>query len=157
MSVKTGRVAGRRSLRFNTLDEIIVDAERCVAENYRTLGNWSAGQIFEHLALVMDGSIDGLPFRVPAPVRFVLKFFKRRFIEGPMSPGFNLPKSGASLEPPATTTTEAGLEHLRQAVARSKATTVRAPSPALGVLTREESDRLQMTHAAMHLSFLVPQ
>lgn len=157
MNVKTARVSGRRQLRFDSLDEIVRDADRCVAENYRTLGNWTAGQIFEHLARTMNGSIDGLPFRVPTPVRLILKLFKRRFLNGPMSPGFNLPKNARSLEAETNTTTTDGLEHLRRAVERLKQTEHRAASPAFGVLTREESDRLQMTHAAMHLSFLVPR
>lgn len=156
MSVKTATVAGRRQLKFNSLDDILADAERCASENYRPLGNWSAAQIFEHLARVMNGTIDGLPFTVPWIVRMVLKLFKRRFINGPMSPGFTLPTKAKSIVPEPIETTDQALNHLRQAIARLKQTDQRAPSPAFGVMTLEESDRLQMTHAEMHLSFLVP-
>jgi hypothetical protein len=156
MSVKTANVAGRRQLKFNSLDDILADAERCASENYRPLGNWSAAQIFEHLARVMNGTIDGLPFTVPWLARMILPLFKRRFINGPISPGFNLPKSGEPLVAESTVTTEQALNHLRQAVARLKQTDQRAPSPVFGVMSLDDSDRLQMTHAEMHLSFLVP-
>ena len=58
--IDTGKVAGRRELHFNSLDDILADVDRLASSReIRTLGNWSAGQIFEHVARVMDKSIDG--------------------------------------------------------------------------------------------------
>ena len=156
MGINTKTVAGRRQLKFHTLDEILADAERCAADNYRPIGNWSAGQIFSHLAKVMHGQIDGLPFTVPWPIRMMLKLFRRKFLAGPMPPGFQLPSSAAAIMADPAVSTADGLDDLRKAVARLKSTTHRAPSPAFGKMTRDESDRLQCNHAELHLSFLVP-
>ncbi|MBL8830453.1 MAG: DUF1569 domain-containing protein [Planctomycetaceae bacterium] len=156
MSVNTSKVTGRRQLKFQSLDEVLADAERCAGEGYRPLGNWSAGQIFAHIARAMHGSIDGMPFQVPWLIRCVLTLFRKRYINGPISPGVTLPSTAKSLIAEPSVSTEQGLADLRQAIARLKQTAARAPSPAFGVMSREDSDRLHMTHAAMHLSFLIP-
>lgn len=156
MGINTKTVAGRRQLKFTSLDDVLADAERCLTQGYRPIGNWSAGQIFAHIAKVMNGSIDGLPFTVPWPIRMLLKLMRNKFITGPMTPGFQLPSSATVLIADPLVSPEQGLNDLRQAVHRLKSTTHRAASPAFGVMTREDSDRLQINHAAMHLSFLVP-
>ncbi len=72
MPVETAKAAGRRTLKFNTLDDILADVERLNAGNVRVLGNWSKGQILKHLAILMNGCIDGIPFKAPlymAPAR----------------------------------------------------------------------------------------
>ena len=43
-----------------------------------------------------------------------------------------------------------------QAVARWKKETKRAPSPLLGALTDQEAEQLQLRHAELHMSFLLP-
>ncbi len=156
MSVNTRKVTGRRQLKFQSLDEVLADAERCANEDYEPLGNWSAGQIFAHIARAMHGSIDGMTFQVPWPIRILLKLFRKRYINGPMSPGVTLPSTAKSLIAEPTVTAEQGLADLREAIARLKQSATRAPSPAFGPMSREDSDRLHMTHAAMHLSFLTP-
>ena len=46
MPVATAKVEGRRKLDYQSLDEVVADAERLSAGTLTTLGNWSAGQIF---------------------------------------------------------------------------------------------------------------
>lgn len=158
MAVDTKHVTGRRTLAFQTLDEVLADAERCVRENYQALGNWSAGQIFSHLARTMNGSIDGMKFSAPWYVRWIMPLFKKKFLQGPMPAGFQLPANAReALVPQESVAAEQGLAELRAAIQRLKTTESRAPSPVFGRLTREESDQLNRGHAAMHLSFLVPQ
>lgn len=157
--IDTTKVQQRRPLRFTSLDDIRADLDRLAqAGEIRTLGNWSAGQIFQHLAVGFNCSIDGLRFHLPAPVRFLFRLFlKSAFLNKPMRAGFRLPaKSATQLVPPPTTGQEEGLLNLRQAIHRLQTEEKRAPNPVLGKLTREEWDRLHCRHAELHLSFLVP-
>jgi hypothetical protein len=157
-TIDTGKVIGRRELHFNSLQDIAADVDKLAeAKDIRTLGNWTAGQIFQHLATTMNGSIDGMAFRAPWYIRFIVQtFFKRRFLTKPMSPGFQLPEQAANVLLPPPTGLEEGLANCRKALQRLQADSQRAPSPVLGVLTREEWEQLHCRHAELHLSFLVP-
>ena len=157
MSINTKRVAGRRELWFDSFDEVLSDAERCVTQGYRPLGNWSTGQILSHLSRTIVGSVDGFGFRSPWFIRWFAPLLKQRFLKQRMPAGFKLPRAAAAeLVPTDETAAAAGLELLGSAIAHVQSTSQRAPSPIFGPMSAAESDRLQFNHAAMHLSFLVP-
>jgi hypothetical protein len=60
--------------------------------------------------------------------------------------------------PPPGGDPAAAVARLRDAAARFKAHAGEiVPSPLFGPLTKEEATRLQLVHAAHHLSFLVPR
>jgi Protein of unknown function (DUF1569) len=157
MSVDTTKVQGRRSLHFNTLDDILADVERLNQGKVRALGNWSPGQNLKHLATVMDWCIDGSPVIAPFYIRIFGWFIKNRFLTQPMSAGFGLPKGTAAYLVPGETSWEEGLRHFRTAMQRMKNESQRKPSPFLGELTREQWDQLHCRHCELHLSFLVPE
>lgn len=157
-AIDTGKVAERRQLHFNSLDDIAADVDRLAkSREIRALGNWSPGQVFRHVAIVMNKSIDSFAFRPPAFIRWLACWlFKRRFLTKPMAPGFKLPPAAAAeLIPPATTLQE-GLDSIRRAVARLQTETGRVPSPVLGPLTIEQWNQLHCRHAELHFSFLIP-
>jgi hypothetical protein len=154
--VNTKKVTGRRKLRFESYDEVLTDVERLAAGEIRSLGNWSFGQILKHLAVAVDSMIDGGPFNMPAPVKFLMNLImKKRMLTRTLSPGFNLPKSAQALVP-YDTSVEEGLELFRVAIDRLKNETIRAPHGAFGVLSPSEWDQFQLRHCEMHLSFVVP-
>src|SRR4051794_29468808 len=95
--INTAKVLGRRQLRFHSLDEIAADVERLAAfRHVQPLGNWSPGQVLEHLTLTMNNSIDGFPQFVPALIKPLLRMFmKRRFLSKAMPAGFKLPAKAA--------------------------------------------------------------
>ena len=145
--------AQRRTLKFQTLDDILADAERVAVSSPTTLGNWSPGQIFMHLARGLDLSIDGAP-PLPWYVRFVgSMFLKQRFLTRAMQPGWKLPAKNLL---PGETTTAAGLNALRGAMGRMKSSTVFKPHPIFGPLTGDEWIALHCRHAELHLGFLLP-
>src|SRR4051812_3257589 len=115
-AVDTTKVADRRQLHFTCLDDIRAEVERLAnSKELRTLGNWSAGQILQHLALAMNNSIDGFSSKVPGILRFLLRlFFKRRFLTRPMAAGFRLPAKSEDLLPPSISLEE-GLQNFRKA------------------------------------------
>ena len=154
--VETKKVTGRRTLHFATLADCLADAEMLARSRVRCLGNWSAGQIFQHVATGMNSSIDGARFKPSLLFRLILPLFKKRILTKGMTPGFKLPPAAARVLVPGDTDTEAGLAAIRSAIARLQTEENRAPSPFLGKLTREESDQLHLRHAELHFSFIVP-
>ena len=160
-TINTGKVEQRRKLRFDSLDEISVDVERlAAAKELNVLGNWSAGQVFKHLAIVMHGAIDGLNIQPPWMMRIALPilllFMKSRFLTKSMPAGIQLPSEAAKvLQPSACSITE-GLDAIRTGLARLKSDSHREVHPFLGKLSNDEWDMLQCRHCELHLSFLVP-
>jgi len=145
----------RRDLTFTTLDEVVADAERAVAANATTTGNWSLGQILEHLAVVMDKTIDGPKNTPPLPIRLIGRWFlKKRFLRNGMSPGFQL-KGGIAKEfLPDETDSQQALEHLRQATLRLKNHTDDIRHPFFGPMTHEEYVGINCRHSELHMSFV---
>jgi hypothetical protein len=156
--IETAKVTNRRQLHFNSLDDILADVERLAqSPEIKNLGNWPAGAVLGHLATSLNKSIDGFSNRPPAVVRVLCRaFFKRAFLTKPMSAGFKLPARAQAELYDASTTREAGLQALRQAIKRLQTETRRAPNPVVGELTREEWDQFHCRHCELHLSFLVP-
>lgn len=158
-AVNTARVAGRRTLTFNTLDDILADVEMLGrAQHIQHLGNWPPGQVMNHLAATMNKSIDGYPERPPRIIRFFLQLFlKKRFLTTAMSPGFKLPRRMEADMVPASVSLPEGVENFRRAFRRLQTETPRAEHPAFGAFTPDEWMRIHCRHAEMHLSFLIPE
>jgi Protein of unknown function (DUF1569) len=157
MPVDTAKVDGRRKINYASLEELLADAARLSSGPVAVLGNWSPGQVFKHLALAYNGSIDGLSFTLPWPVRMMARIFKNKLLSGPMPAGFKLPSDGAKALSPAPMSTEDGLADLRAAIERLQRESHRAKHPVFGELTKEQWDKLHLKHASLHMSFLVPQ
>ncbi len=156
--VDTAKVTGRRELHFTCLDDIRADVEQVAgAGEIKTLGNWSAGKIFQHLGLVMNKSIDGFQSQMPWIVRVLMGFFmKKKIINKPMGAGFKLPAKAARELVPGETSLEQGLQTIRRGLERLKTETKRVNSPFLGKMTLEDWSKLHCRHSELHLSFLVP-
>jgi hypothetical protein len=157
MSVNVKAVTGRREVKIESYDDILRDAENLMKRGpIRSLGNWTPGQNFEHLAKSMDASIDGVEFKMPWFMRVIAKLFKNMFLNQPFKPGFKLPvKLEADFGPQEGISDEAGYQLLIAAVERIKTTTKRSPSPAFGEMPESDWIKLHCRHAALHLSFLV--
>jgi Protein of unknown function (DUF1569) len=157
MPIATSKVSNRREVQYASLPDVLADAERLCQGKFNTLGNWSAGQIFLHLAKSMNDSIDGSDLHLPWYLKLVGPLLKKKLLRGPMAPGVKLPASVAKETVPGPTSTAEGLTALRSAIARLQSESKRARSPFLGDMTKDEWNRLHLNHAALHMSFLVPQ
>ncbi len=154
MTVKTKKVQGRRTVRYESYDELLADAGRLAGGNVRMLGNWSLGQNFKHIAMALDSAIDGTGFVLPSPVRWIVTLLmKQKFLHKSISSGF---KTTAKFVPDEIST-EAGLEMLRESIARQGRESERALHPAFGKLSAAEWNLFNLRHAEMHLSFAVPE
>ncbi len=158
MSVNTKTVSDRRQLAYKSYDDLLADTESLAGQEVTTVGNWTFPQILEHLAISLEGSLDGVDFRAPWIMRFVAKlFFKNKFLNQTLSPGFQIPDSAkAQLVPADSISLEDALNHFRQAIDRCKNETERAPNALFDQMTRDESDRFHLRHAEMHMSFVKP-
>jgi hypothetical protein len=156
MQVDSRTVQGRRELHFESLDDMIEDAEHASsASSCPTLGNWSLNQLLMHLATAMNASIDGIPFTAPWYLRFFGMAIKRGVLKNGVRPGFNLPKERESSAFPTAPTTADALETFRKAANRLRQERASAIHPVFGQLTHDEWLRMHLRHAEMHLSFAV--
>ena len=149
---------GRRDLSVASVDQILPEAQRLAdAQSVMLVGNWGLGQILEHLGRAFYFSVEGINYRAPWRLRLLGWFLKGRIINGSMPPGFKAPAGMADiLEADTSITTQAGLATLCDGFEKYRAANSFAEHPIFGRLTQRQWDRLHCNHAAMHLSFVIP-
>jgi hypothetical protein len=160
-AIDTARVADRRRLHFNSIDDVLADIDRIVAADkagtLRCTGNWTAGQTLGHLAAWIDYGWDGYPMRVPWFIRLILKRKARNLIAGEMPSGVRIPGTEAGTYGVEVLTTDDGAARLRKALSRLKdREPTRFDSPAFGPMSYDDRIALNLRHAELHLSFLHP-
>ncbi len=152
--INTKKVVGRRNVHYASYADFIADAENLAGRPIDTLGNWTQAQIYQHLAISLDTSIDGSPFVLPAPARWLMSLLmKKKFLTKAIPPGFKTSKKLVASD--QTSLTDA-LADLRRAIERQMNEPNRAIHPGFGRITREEWDQFNLRHAEEHMSFLVP-
>lgn len=147
----------RRETSFKTQQEIVQDIETLAQGNVKTLGKHSFAEIVCHLALTNDmvtGKI--VPPKLPWTVRVLMPLMRSKILNGPVKPGFKLPKN---MEPFFWANEKV---ELAEAINRFKASVdhleAKGPLPVhpiFGKATREQTENLLLSHAAMHLSHVV--
>ncbi|HEY2840790.1 MAG TPA: DUF1569 domain-containing protein [Pirellulales bacterium] len=145
-------MAERRVLDFAGIEELMPEVERLLF-GYETLGQWTLGQICNHLARAIHYSAESPPATEP-PTReqdVTRKlFFRGRFPDGRPAPPGTEPRPGLDDIREA--------EKLRAAIARFGHASGPGPlHPRIGPLTHEEWERFHCLHAAHHLGFAVPK
>lgn len=147
----------RQSLEFGDLSEAVAHGRSLQDTGYQQLGNWSLGQVCNHLAGTMEFSIDGFPSTLPTPVAAVMRTaffyvpFMPRIISRLRAPTLPALAQADPVEDAA------GLQRLADAVARVSAANIEFQrNPILGRLTPEQWHRFHVWHAQHHLSFLKP-
>jgi hypothetical protein len=159
-AVDTGKVAGRRVLRFETFEEMWAEVERCAAAGragrLKVMGNWSLGQIFGHLASWASFPYEGYPPELHAPwmIRLILKMRKKRFLWGQMPAGIRIPGVEGGTKGTEPMGLEEGLTRLRRAWDRLNAEPPRINNPIFGPLTHEEWKAINLRHGELHLGFV---
>lgn len=156
------RKAERRELAFHCtgcLKEDLVRIEAAErAGTLRTTGNWTAGEILDHVAKTVEFSIDGFPpeIRVVWPIRVIARLMKGRVTSGKtLSAGFKLPKESAAFLPSPGASTADGIARMRRVLDRlDGGARCTHASPAFGALSHDEWMRLHLGHAQLHLGFI---
>ena len=157
--IDTRRVTDRRSLRFESLEEAVRDAEALAAAEgrgaLRATGNWRLGQAIGHLAFWARLPFDGYP-GIPQPpwlLRRLAPLFKSRFLNKGLPAGTRFPRVADGTFGVAQLPTVEALDQLRAAFGRLAKESPSGPNPVLGPLTHEEWIKLNVRHAELHLSF----
>jgi Protein of unknown function (DUF1569) len=148
----------RRKLRFASLDDVMPEVEGLLT-GYETVGNWSLGQICNHLSRVFNLLVDAGPTRTPPNRLARLRYYMARkgffaiewFPTGVRAPTkLVLPDEGLN--------DRAEAEALRIALDRFKAAPGPFPThPFLGVMSKPEWVQFNCRHCAHHLGFAIPR
>ena len=148
----------RRELTFNSLDEAVADAIQLAQGKVRTTGNHTFGQIIEHLARTHDMATGkAVGPKLPWYMRLMMPVLKGKILNGPVTPGFNLPaKAEAFFWPEGEIDVQKAITHLKESVDNYNANGPLAVHPVFGKATREQIDCQTINHCAMHLSFVHP-
>lgn len=148
----------RRDVHFDSLEQAMAEANRLAGCKVSTSGNYSLGQILEHLARALDFAIGvGPTMRIPWIGRVIGRIIRGRIIKGPPKPGVKLPKKGQSLLwPTEPVETQTGLQRLQDAYRRFIQVEQYQPHPFFGKMTAEEHHKLQCRHFELHLGFVHP-
>lgn len=148
----------RRELKFEQLTEVLGECSRLLGSGYTRTGNWTLGQMCQHLRLTMCANMYGYPKWMSAlglPLRPILRAFALphlldgRSISGVRTAGMFIPPGGLD-----------DREEFRLFAACVREFEVHTaplhPHPGFGRMTHGEFNRFHAAHAAHHLSFLIP-
>lgn len=157
--INTGKVSNRPKLRFDALEQAVAHAQRLAdadrAGRLEQLGNWTLGQAMGHLAWWANSPFDGFPPEVnpPLPIRVIGRIIRGPFLAMSMRAGVKIPGAPGGTYGQEPMSTDAGLDALQRAFARTLAACPSHPSPLLGHLSHEQWKRLHCRHSELHLSF----
>jgi hypothetical protein len=159
MMIKTAKVTERRQLQFSSMQDILDDLEYLDSgDPPRTTGNWSSAQIVQHVAKLIDYSIDGFPVpKAALPVRIMGRMMRKAAITKPLRAGVKLPEKFSFMEPDREVAWDDAAEQLRQAIGRLESERMTQRSPVLGKLSHEQWEQMHCRHAEMHFSFMQPE
>ncbi len=149
-----------RKLRFAGVDEAIREVERLAAADaagkLQRSGNWTAGQVFAHVAAWIEYGYDGYPMKpVPWILRVYLRWQMRKYLKRGMPRGVRIPGVADGTYGQDPLPTAAAADRLRAALRRLGSEPARHDSPAFGRLTDEERISLNLRHAELHLGYLI--
>jgi hypothetical protein len=158
--VDTGKVAGRRQLRFESIDEMMAEVDRLVqaekAGRLKRVGNWTLGQALGHLAVWAEYSYSGAPLKPPWFIKLILRLRKQKFLHRPMRAGVRIPGVKGGTLATELMPLEEALGRFQRVMTRLKTEAPMAPNVIFGPLTHDEWIAINLRHAELHLGFLIP-
>jgi hypothetical protein len=145
-----------RSITFQSLDDVAKEIDRLASGPVTVTGKHDFPSIVRHLAITnfsMSGKL--VPPKLPWYMRLIMPLLKSSILNGPVTPGFNLPaKAQAFLWPPNPIILEDAVSMYRDSMAYYKQHGPLPVHPIFGRATRAQIDNLNLRHAAMHLGFV---
>jgi hypothetical protein len=143
----------RPKLIFNSIDEMVADADRLGSGPYDKAGQWDLPMILNHLSKAMDSFATAqTPVRWPLDIvaRVGIHLMAKRKYYPPIS--ISAPKE---MQPAASVPLETAQAEFRAAAEKVKA--FKGPKVSgtpFGTLPLEDFIKLQLLHGAHHLSYL---
>ena len=153
----TATAPTRQKLSFKTLDDIARFVEPLPARGATSTGNWSAAQNIDHVAAVVDASIDGFTFSAPFPIRIFATLMRNRFLSKGFNPGIKMPSNvPTAFKPGPETQLDDAVRHLTDSIQRAKDKKMTVVSPIFGALSHDQWIDMHCRHAEMHFSHIRP-
>jgi len=151
-----------RDLTFHNFGEVRSEVESLLRLGYKPVGKWDLAQVCNHLADWLTFPVAGFP-KAPLPIRIVLWALSKTIAPGQFRKMLETGKMRAGTPTMPETVSASGgdvvkaVDRLMKALDRFEAHEgPYHPSPLFGSVDRETACRLQLIHAAHHLSFLIP-
>jgi len=148
-----------RRLRFESPADMLADAERCLAASPRIAvsGNWTPGQIVEHVARTILASLDGYPDSVRSvDLPEIPRPLVERFLRRGLRPGLRLPTEFDEWLPDEDVDLADAVEQLRQVTHRLETERITVRQPYLGDLSHDEWIQFHLRHAELHFGHMHP-
>lgn len=150
-------VSRRMDLHFASLLDTIADVETLHKHGWQRAGNWSLGQILDHLNITLRFSFGEIPFFLPTPIRGLTKIFFWPTIERgkPIRIRGVAPKK---IQPRPEPDEAQMVREFVELVERhfDEAVEIAPVHPVFGRLQRQDWLKVQKWHVTHHLSFMVP-
>lgn len=161
LSTNSKRSRCRRKLRFQSMSDILLEAETIVrARHVEELGNWTPGQIFQHLAKSVQSSIRESKALLPLWRRLIARIAKPFLLRFGLPSGVQIERASKTAAkeflPENVIADEEGLLQLQQAIAEVSQCEMHARHNLFGDMTPRDWEMMHCRHAELHLSFLVP-
>ena len=159
--VDTGKVAGRRILRFESIDQMMAEVDRLVeaerAGRLERIGNWTLGQALGHLASWAEYSYTGIPLKTPFFIKWILRLRKQQFLHEPMRAGVKIPGVEGGTLATDTVPLDDSLQRLRAVMAKLKSQAPTITHSIFGQLSHDEWIAVNLRHGELHLGYQIPR
>jgi hypothetical protein len=143
----------RRTIKFDSADDVIADVRRLRTLQLTRLGNWSLEQACWHLSFALKYFMSPGPHPAIDAPQEARENLKRIIAGGQIPPGISSPDQAV---PPDHCGPEAIDEFIATLQRFRNFPGPFAPHRLFGPLSPDEGRKLVMIHSAHHLSFLVP-
>ena len=134
--------------------------ETLARSEHETSGSHSFEKIVQHLAITNEMVVGNItPPKLPWYMRMAMPFLKNGILNNPVQPGFKLPNNSMQefFWPQSDVDLKEAIENFRTSVKAYRDKGPLSVHPVFGKATREQIDKMVLSHAAMHLSFVHPK
>jgi Protein of unknown function (DUF1569) len=157
----TAKVAGRRKLRFESIDQMMAEVDRLVeAERegrLERLGNWTLGQTLGHLACWAEYAYSGTPLKTPLLIKWILRLRKHEFLHEPMRAGVKIPSVEGGTLATEPMPLEVALDRLKRVMEKLKSQAPTIFHSIFGQLSHDEWIAMNLRHGELHLGYQIPK
>ncbi|MEM6472091.1 MAG: DUF1569 domain-containing protein [Planctomycetota bacterium] len=151
--------ANRRDVQFSDMNEIVTDIEQLASGNVQTIGKHPFAAIVDHLARTNEIILGRRKSpKMPLMVRLAMPLLRKRIFNTKPAPGFKLPTEEleAFFWNDAAELADA-IEFFKETTEELNRKGMPNRHPIFGPATPQQIERLLLGHAAMHLSFVIPE
>ena len=143
-------------MRLATIDDALAEARRIAAAGKATtLGNWTCGQILNHVATWAEFAFTDSGIRPPWILRLMGPMLLKRFLKKGLPAGHSIPKvPGGTLGIEVVPAAQA-LARFEKAFQRLKREAPKGRHAFFGAMKHDQWIALNLRHCELHMSFVM--